>query len=127
MKQIVLTNNMGLSLLTRHNIAPFFTCITDQPKSTFLLHGHTYSPTSHRLSSQPSGQKHWKELIPSMQVPPFLQGNDAQSLMSAGKEWRFCTKHLSPKKVFDFKFLPMFYIALGCVVTMIHYLVLGIF
>ncbi len=49
---------------------------------------HTYSPTSHRLPSQPSGQKHWKELIPSMQVPPFLQGDDAQSLMSAGRERR---------------------------------------
>lgn len=49
---------------------------------------HTYSPKSHKLPSQPSGQKHWKELIPSMHVPPFLQGDDAQSLMSAGGERR---------------------------------------
>lgn len=34
--------------------------------------------------SQPSGQTHWKELMPSMQVPPFLQGVLTQSLISAG-------------------------------------------
>lgn len=48
-------------------------------------HTNTHSPTSHRLPSQPSGQKHLKELILSMQVPPFWHGDDAQSLMSA---WR---------------------------------------
>jgi len=49
-------------------------------------HTHTHSPASQRWPSQPSGQKHWKELMPSMQVPPFSQGDDAQSLMSAGRK-----------------------------------------
>ena len=41
---------------------------------------------SHSVPSQPSGQKHLKELIPSMQVPPFLQGGGTQSFMSVGEE-----------------------------------------
>ena len=64
-------------------------------------HSHSYLPTSHRLPSQPFGQKHWKELMPSMQVPPFLQGDDAQSLMSAGREATFnCLSFVYHRKTF---------------------------
>lgn len=67
---------------------------------------HSYLPTSHRLPSQPFGQKHWKELMPSMQVPPFLQGDDAQSLMSAGREETFNCLLFPLQNAKNFKRLP---------------------
>lgn len=46
-------------------------------------YGRGRSPALHSGPSHPAGQKHWKTLMPSMQVPPFRHGEEAQSLMSA--------------------------------------------